>query len=85
MRNTATGRNPANCRGMAEIRCRVMSTLSAARGPTASAVMAGFPRPTTSTGPSGGSSAFSSAPTARTARSKKSVLRCQKVVRSTVT
>ena len=36
------------------------------------------------TEPSGGSRAFSSVPTARTARSKKSAFRCQKVVRSMV-
>ena len=84
VRKAATGRNPANCLGMAESKCRVISTLSRARGPTASGVMAALPRPTTRTAPSGGSRAFSSVPTARTARSKKSAFRCQKVVRSMV-
>ena len=83
-RNTATGRKPEKCLGMAEMRWRVISTLSAASGPTASGVMAGLPSPTTSAGPWAGSSALSWLPTARTARSKKSALRCQKVVRSMV-
>ena len=84
VRNTATGRNPAKCRGMAAMRWRVMRTLSAARGPTASGVMAALPRPMIRTGPSAGSSPFSWEPTARTARSKKSVFRCQKEVKSIV-
>ena len=84
VRKAETCRNPANCLGMAESRCRVISTLSSARGPTASGVMAALPRPTTRAEPSGGSRAFSSVPTARTARSKKSAFRCQKVVRSMV-
>ncbi len=50
-RRAATGRNPEKCWGIASMRCRVMRTLSAASGPTASGVMARFPRPTTSTGP----------------------------------
>ena len=84
VRCTATGRNPAKCQGCAVMRCRVTRTLSAARGPTASGVMARLPRPMTSTGPVSGSSSFSCPPTARTARSKKSAFRCQKVVRSMV-
>ena len=83
-RNTATGRNPAKCLGLAAMRCRVTSTLSAARGPTASGVMAAFPRPTMRAGPFSGSMAFNWDPTARTARSKKSGFRCQKLVRSMV-
>ena len=71
VRCTATGRNPAKCFGMAAIRCRVMRTLSAASGPTASGVMDRLPSPTTSAAPSGGSSDLSWLPTARTARSKK--------------
>ena len=66
----ATGRKPANCRGMAARRCRVTSTLSRVRGPTASGVMARVPRPTTNAGPSGNDRSFKWLPTARTARSK---------------
>ena len=84
VRKAETCRNPANCLGMAESRCRVISTLSSARGPMASGVMALLPSPNTRAEPSGGSRAFSSVPTARTARSKKSAFRCQKVVRSMV-
>ena len=82
VRITATERKPENCRGMERSRCRVTSTLSAARGPTASGVMAGLPNPTTSAGPSAGSRARSSVPTARTARSKKSGRRWKKEARS---
>ena len=59
VRNTATGRNPEKCLGMAAMRCRVMRMLSAARGPTASGVMAALPRPMMRTDPSSGSSSLS--------------------------
>ena len=80
----ATGRNPEKCWGIASMRWRVMRMLSAASGPTASGVMARFPRPTTSTGPLSGVNSLTCCPTARTARSKNPSPLCQKAVRSRV-
>ena len=83
-RRAATGRNPEKCWGIASMRWRVMRMLSAASGPTASGVMARFPRPTTSTGPLSGVNSLTCCPTARTARSKNPSPLCQKAVRSRV-
>ena len=66
-----TCRKPENCRGREAIRCRVMRRLRRVSGPTASAVMAALPRPTTKTEPSSGKRSRRSWPRPSTARGKK--------------